>query len=108
MQTVLDDEVTKKLEDLVQRICDQYSACLFVEKYLVQLEKTHGITGDSMIDTATREARRKLFAPMHAELDKVLGKGPLFTEPERAATPLQRETEEPTKTETKTKRRNTR
>jgi hypothetical protein len=83
MTPVLEEEVRKRLDQLVQRVCDLDSACLFVNRYLAELEKTRGMTGDPAMDAMGREARRRMFAPMHAELDKVLAKGPLFPRSDR-------------------------
>jgi hypothetical protein len=110
--TVLDEVVSKKLEEMVQWICDQYSACLFVKKYLMELEKTRAMTGDPVIDKLVREARHRVYAPMHDELNRVLAKGPLFPSPNPhgAATPGPRETEpiHETKEPPKNKKENTR
>jgi hypothetical protein len=85
MQTVLEIEVKKKMEELVQlmipalfdawmsRIVDLEYAVIFTKKFLVGLEK------NTRAHDPLRILRGRFHAPLHAVLDKALSKRPQDT-----------------------------
>lgn len=77
--TELESQTQKKIEELVQRVVDLESGLLFVRNFLLQLEQLERST---QFDDSLLEIRRRIHAPIHREIDKLIG----AQKPQRAAT----------------------